>query len=511
MIRTFGAIAATLALYAMPAQGSANATEVEWEEAQAHLLTEPTPLRRQPPDHSGIQLRLAVAPTGEVLKAEVIDGPAELRAAAVAQAKTWRYEPFVRDGKPVSAVVDAAIPVYAPEAWGPKRSFPRGDPSQARIRLERSACLGTCPAYSVWIFGDGAVVFEGKSSVILEREIRYRISRERAAALIDRFRAADFYSARDSYRAQITDHPTYAITFAIGGEEKRVEDYVGLVVGMPRVIADLELAIDEAAQTARFIRGDIGLLHWMHESGIDLKGDEAAHLLARVVHLGSEETVTSLLEAGLPPYGEAEAGFGTEDWLPAAAIAARDGKSVLARRLIASGAFSRDHLGTNKSATLRAAATALDPELVRDLIALGADVNASGGGGLTALMSAARSHRAWGREDAQQEIIAVLISAGSDVDAVDENGRSALFEASRPAVVQQLAKAGANLEIRAAANYRRPNNTPLCDTFSDLNAALLIRLGARTDSVCWDGRPAGERFRDKRDWPLSNAALRARE
>jgi hypothetical protein len=43
---------------------------------------------------------------------------------------------------------------------------------------------------------------------------------------------------------------------SVGGRTKTVTDYVGEQVGMPVVITDLENAVDEAAGTERWIKGD---------------------------------------------------------------------------------------------------------------------------------------------------------------------------------------------------------------------------------------------------------------
>lgn len=49
-----------------------------------------------------VALEVRVDPTGAVTEAKVMEGPEELRAAAIEALKKWRYEVYKKDGKPVS-------------------------------------------------------------------------------------------------------------------------------------------------------------------------------------------------------------------------------------------------------------------------------------------------------------------------------------------------------------------------------------------------------------------------
>jgi hypothetical protein len=140
------------------------------------------------------------------------------------------------------------------EQWGPHQPFPQGSLSSARIRLERTACFGTCPIYTVEIRGDGTVIWNGARFVKAVGVRRYRISVAKVRQLVEQLRRANFYSALESYVDRgITDMPSATITVTYGGVTKSVHDYAGTRVGMPQAIKDLEAAIDEAAGTKALI------------------------------------------------------------------------------------------------------------------------------------------------------------------------------------------------------------------------------------------------------------------
>ena len=68
-----------------------------------------------------------------------------------------------------------------------RRSRPEREPhpSDVVIRLERTACFGECPVYSVAIDGDGNVVYEGAKFVRVVGRQTDRIPASRVAAILD--------------------------------------------------------------------------------------------------------------------------------------------------------------------------------------------------------------------------------------------------------------------------------------------------------------------------------------
>ena len=53
----------------------------------------------------------------------------------------------------------------------------------------------------------------------------------------------------------MTDLPSCILTLSFDRAQKRVRDYAGEMVGMPAAVRDLEHAVDEAAQTDRWVHG----------------------------------------------------------------------------------------------------------------------------------------------------------------------------------------------------------------------------------------------------------------
>lgn len=130
---------------------------------------------------------------------------------------------------------------------------PPSDPT-FHARLERGLCYGACPVYTVDIDATGAVTFVGRKSATepsapCQGERHWRTPPAAVAKLEAQVEASGFFGFKDAYRANVTDMPTFTVTITRAGRSKTVVDYLGLSVGMPKAMVDLENAVDLAANT----------------------------------------------------------------------------------------------------------------------------------------------------------------------------------------------------------------------------------------------------------------------
>lgn len=95
------------------------------------------------------------------------------------------------------------------------------------IKLERTACFGTCPVYTVTIFSDGRIQYEGKEFVKEKGRRTGAISAREFSELAAKVEQIEFFKLQAAYRAPVTDLPTTIVTVTRGRESKRVEDYFG--------------------------------------------------------------------------------------------------------------------------------------------------------------------------------------------------------------------------------------------------------------------------------------------
>jgi hypothetical protein len=112
------------------------------------------------------------------------------------------------------------------------------------IMLERTACHGRCPIYTVTIYEDGRVTYEGERFVAVTGQQSSEIDAESVAMIIDEFENAGYFGWNDAYDAQtVSDLSTVITSVRRNGETKRIVRYAGDTA--PIALPFLELWIDE--------------------------------------------------------------------------------------------------------------------------------------------------------------------------------------------------------------------------------------------------------------------------
>lgn len=122
----------------------------------------------------------------------------------------------------------AVIPVVTPPE--PPAKPIHVDPHSLLATIERGPCYGTCPVYSLTVYRDGAVDYEGKQYVKKVGKAKGTITAEQVAALDKMFidgKYLDYKSAYESY--DVTDSPSAKTSYqAIDAEKlKTVSHYYG--------------------------------------------------------------------------------------------------------------------------------------------------------------------------------------------------------------------------------------------------------------------------------------------
>jgi hypothetical protein len=269
------------------------------------------------------------------------------------------------------------------------------------IRLERTACFGTCPVYSVSIDASGNVEYDGKKFVRVEGRQTARIPVSRAARLLATAERIGFFELRDRYRTirnpdgtetMVTDLPTAFVTVTRGGQSKQVEDYIGA----PQGLKELEHEIDDLARTTRWVRIDEPTVRQLIRDGWAPSGAELTDLLRSALQYDEVPVVKALLEIGADP------NIAFPDSNTPALIMVRSAAAV--RALIDAGASPL--AGTDGGGRLLRSAVYLPAEVTEVLLKVGVRADQPDTDGRTALWYAACSGNAG--------VVGLLLNAGAD-------------------------------------------------------------------------------------------------
>ncbi|MEW6604522.1 MAG: DUF6438 domain-containing protein [Thermoproteota archaeon] len=126
------------------------------------------------------------------------------------------------------------------------------DLQQPLIRMEKDACDGTCPEYSVEIFENGVIVFEGGDYVAVQGTHTSTISQKELEELIRDFYEIDFFSLENVYGDPFADGAERVeVSALINGTAKTVTADYGPEV--PDELLHLQEKIDEIAGTEKWV------------------------------------------------------------------------------------------------------------------------------------------------------------------------------------------------------------------------------------------------------------------
>ena len=125
--------------------------------------------------------------------------------------------------------------------------------SPFRVRLQRTACFGACPVYSVTVHGDGRVVFVGERFVTAKGVRRATLSKTQVQRLVKGVQQARVFQLANRYdQMSVTDLPSAILTIRVGSRTKRIYHYQG-DRRAPKRLATLECLVDRTARTTRWI------------------------------------------------------------------------------------------------------------------------------------------------------------------------------------------------------------------------------------------------------------------
>jgi hypothetical protein len=131
------------------------------------------------------------------------------------------------------------------------------DVPDALVQMRRSGCFGDrCPVYSVSIFEDRSVVYEGRSHVAVVGIRRTAVSSETLSALISQIEALKFLDSADDccVCSQTNQKEIVVLDYRPGSIGKTVI-HDAQCMSAPPGLRELEQAIDVAAGVEAWTKG----------------------------------------------------------------------------------------------------------------------------------------------------------------------------------------------------------------------------------------------------------------
>lgn len=124
--------------------------------------------------------------------------------------------------------------------------------AQVALTLERTACFGSCPIYTVAIYDDGTVVYNGERFVDVTGEQTSQLEPETVQMMVQTFADAGYFGWDEAYDAMtVSDLPTVITSVTRNGEKHQIVRYMG-DNSAPLALPYLEVWLDLMANTAQW-------------------------------------------------------------------------------------------------------------------------------------------------------------------------------------------------------------------------------------------------------------------
>ncbi len=137
------------------------------------------------------------------------------------------------------------------------------DLATVKIGLERTACYGPCPEYTIEIRGDGDVRYTGASFVLVTGEQHGSVSQEAVRRLLSLFEKYEFLDLKFTCHGSVLDAPSTRIRLKIGDRELALTNHwFGQATGDPEEdehmsahlhLQELAHSIDAAVEIEQWI------------------------------------------------------------------------------------------------------------------------------------------------------------------------------------------------------------------------------------------------------------------
>lgn len=115
--------------------------------------------------------------------------------------------------------------------------------------MEKGPCYGRCPVFTLSIYENGIVAYEGKRFTDREGTFYRKLDKKELASLREKFRQADFFSFNRVYPSRIPDMATVSISYKEGGKSATVMGKEG----RPEAVMELENYLDKIANTGEWV------------------------------------------------------------------------------------------------------------------------------------------------------------------------------------------------------------------------------------------------------------------
>lgn len=112
------------------------------------------------------------------------------------------------------------------------------------VKMKRSACYGTCPQYTVTIYEDGLIVYNGVRFVKRIGCFFSHLESDQVEVIISQIKSMSFFELKNIYLSPVTDIPSVITEVCLDGKSHKVVDRLEGPENLKNFYTQLDSLID---------------------------------------------------------------------------------------------------------------------------------------------------------------------------------------------------------------------------------------------------------------------------
>ena len=148
------------------------------------------------------------------------------------------------------------------------------------LKMDKGACFGSCPVYSLEIDHQGNALYEGKRFTEKSGLHKYKLSKDQFKQVNDQLALMNFFALQDNFKSNVADLPTVTIAHTHKGLSKSISGKDT----RPKRVLDLQKILEDIAQSDGWV--SIEPIAPKNEDVVEEEEEEPAEIIERemIIH-----------------------------------------------------------------------------------------------------------------------------------------------------------------------------------------------------------------------------------
>lgn len=148
------------------------------------------------------------------------------------------------------------------------------------LKMDKGACFGSCPVYSLEIDHQGNAIYDGKRFTEKSGMYKYKLTKDQFKQVTDQLELMNFFALQDNFKSDVADLPTVTIAHTHRGLKKSISGKDT----RPKRVLDLQKILEDIAKSEGWV--SLEPIKPKSEDVVEEEEEEEAEIIERemIIH-----------------------------------------------------------------------------------------------------------------------------------------------------------------------------------------------------------------------------------